>query len=160
MEQIHYRYATEQDAQLMTVYRIEFLTELLGRQSEENVLQLKIHLEKYFADAVRNNTYIGVLAIAGDKVAGTGGMTIRTQAGSFKNPSGITGYILNMYTLPAYRKRGICNALLKMLIEKGKETGVGGFELHATKDGEPLYKKAGFKMHNEPTYRKFDFEIP
>lgn len=34
-----------------------------------------------------------------------------------------------------------------------EETGVTGFELHATKEGEMVYKQNGFVIHDEPTYR-------
>jgi ribosomal protein S18 acetylase RimI-like enzyme len=84
-------------------------------------------------------------------------MAIWHLPGNFINYEGLKGYIMNMYTLPEYRRKGICTELLKRLVETGMVMGVRSFELHATKEGEPLYIKEGFKLHSEPTYRKHFF---
>jgi GNAT superfamily N-acetyltransferase len=82
-------------------------------------------------------------------------MEIHQQPGNFRNPSGRKGHIMNMYTMPGYRNRCICTTILNKLQETAKEMGITCFELHATKLGEPVYVKNGFKMHGEPTYRKY-----
>ena len=156
MGAIEYYQATEDDAALMADYRVQFLAELLGQQKDELVQELIQNLEQYFRAAINSSNYIGWLAKDGDEVVSVGGMAIRTQPGNFKNPSGRTGYIMNMYTVPAYRKRGICKNILDRLIETGKRMGISAFELHATKDGEPMYQKNGFIIHGEPTYRKYE----
>jgi hypothetical protein len=75
--------------------------------------------------------------------------------GNFKNPSGKWGCIMNMYTLPAYRRKGICKGILNLLVDEGKKYGITAFELHATIDGEKVYVQDGFIHHNEPTLRKY-----
>lgn len=62
---------------------------------------------------------------------------------------------MNMYTLPKYRRKGICRAILNRLEEEGQKVGVSAFELHATNDGEKVYVQEGFIHHKEPTLRKF-----
>ena len=62
---------------------------------------------------------------------------------------------MNMYTLQEFRKKGICTSILKILIDEGVLAGITAFELHATKEGEPIYKNNGFKIHSEPTYRLY-----
>ncbi|MCW3121288.1 MAG: Acetyltransferase [Flavipsychrobacter sp.] len=155
MTEIVYRTATNSDIILLAKYRIEFLTGLLGQQPAEQTEELRQQLEKYFRTAIDDGSIICWLAMAGDEVAGTGAMTIRSHPGSFKNPTGTMGYIINMYTVPQYRKRGICKTLLGKLLDAGKAMGITAFELHATKEGEPVYQKAGFEQHIEPTYRKY-----
>ncbi len=61
---------------------------------------------------------------------------------------------MNMYTLPQFRRRGICAGILNELVKEGKKIGITAFELHATAAGEFVYKKNGFTIHQEPTYRK------
>lgn len=82
-------------------------------------------------------------------------MVVRQHPGSFKNASGRVGYLMNMYTRPAYRRRGICKQLLNLLTEDARLLGITAFELHATPDGEFVFKQEGFKLHGEPTYRKY-----
>ena len=60
-----------------------------------------------------------------------------------------------MYTAPPFRKNGICRNILDKLISDAANSGITAFELHATKQGESVYKQNGFEIHNEPTYRKF-----
>lgn len=156
MNNISYHLATTADVRIMADMRIQFLTELVGTQPKVTVELLRASLEKVFKETLENSTYIGWLAKDGDTVIATGGMTIIKRPGSFKNPEGVTGYIMNMFTLPGYRRKGISTALLHKLTDTGHKMGINAFELHATKDGEPVYKQHGFSLHHEPTYRRFD----
>jgi GNAT superfamily N-acetyltransferase len=147
--------ATEYDIQSLVAFRVEFLTEYSGVPSGEQISALRRSLEQYFTSAINDRTYVCKMAKDGDKIVGIGGMAVRVHPGSFKNPSGVVGYIMNMYTIPSYRRKGICGNLLRRLMETGSEMGIVAFELHASKDGEPVYQKAGFEKHTEPTYRKY-----
>lgn len=60
------------------------------------------------------------------------------------NPSGKYGELRNVYTKPAYRRKGISEKLVRMALEKAKERGVTKMRLHYTDDGLPLYQKLGF----------------
>lgn len=157
MNDIQYRRATIEDAGKLADNRIAFLTDYLGPQTDEDIAMLRTQLEKYFAESTGQQTYVSWVALAGEDIAGAGGMTIRVQPGNFRNPTGRTGYIMNMYTLPEYRRLGIARTILRLLTEAGTEMGLTAFELHATPDGEPVYIEAGFKKHHEPTYRKYIF---
>lgn len=154
MPDIQYERVTISHLELLIDYRINFLLELKGEQTEESIDQLRINLAAYFADAIPNEKYICWWAKDNDKVVGIGGMAIRRNPGNFRNPSGCVGYIMNMYTVPAYRKMGISSTILDKLVTTGKELGINFFELHATKMGEPVYIKYGFLQHPEPTYNK------
>jgi GNAT superfamily N-acetyltransferase len=155
MKEIVYYRATPRDIPILVDYRLEFLIEFLGEQSQKVKEDLSSNLNKYFNQSVIDSSYVCYLAKSGDRVVGIGGMTIREQPGSFKNPSGKVGYVMNMYTIPSFRRQGICGALLKHLIDEGKRMGLFAFELHATKDGEHVYPKHDFKIHSEPTYRRY-----
>lgn len=157
MHDIQYFLARPEDVAILTDYRVAFLEEYGGRQPDEAVAELKIHFARYFATALQNGTYICWFAKAGNEIAGIGGLVIREQPGNFKNPTGKVGYILSMYTVPAYRRTGIARNILERLTGTAKEMGITTFELHATKDGEPVYIKGGFELHKEPTYRKYEY---
>ena len=154
MPNLLYTLATEADIPVIIDYRIRFLTEFWGVHPQEEVDNLRTHFEQYFATAFRDGSFISWLAKDVDIVAGMGAMTIRHQPGNFKNPSGTVGYLLNMYTLPAYRRQGICSNILTRLLATGREMGITTFDLFASKQGEPVYVKHGFKLHPEPAYRK------
>lgn len=64
------------------------------------------------------------------------------------NLKGLEAYILNMYTIPQYRGKGLARKLLENCIEECKKIGVKRIWLHASDDGTPLYKKMGFTFKN------------
>jgi len=155
MNEITYRKAGLNDLELLVDSRIEFMVDYWGAQEKDVERELRTSLEMYFKSALTAGTYISFIATQEKTFAGVGGMVLRTQAGSFKNPSGKVAYIMNMYTAPAFRRKGISTNLLNLLQEEGKKLGYTAFELHATQEGEPVYIKNNFLLHNEPTYRKY-----
>jgi ribosomal protein S18 acetylase RimI-like enzyme len=157
LSNILYSLATPADAPILATYRIDFLSGLLGPQPAELIEPLQTSLTHYFAEAISDGSYISYVARSGNDIAGMGGMVLRTQPGNFKNPSGRVAYIMNMYTVPTFRKLGICTHILNLLADAAKATGIYALELHATADGEPLYIKNNFRKHHEPTYRRYDF---
>jgi len=137
-------------------FRIKFLIDFGGPESLESQNKLREALHPYFHKHIAESSYIGYLALVEGKIAGAGGMKVIEYPGGFKNPEGKRGYIMNMYTLPEFRRKGICSNILRHLMETANEMGICSFELHATKEGEPVYIKQGFEKHDEPTYRKWD----
>lgn len=155
MSNVKYYKALSFQAELLADSRIDFLEEFWGKQADEQRQILKKSLLSYFSKTVEDGTYICFIAKDEDRFAGVGGLVIREQPGSFKNPSGQVGYIMNMYTAPEYRRQGICTEILHLLLKEAKRRGITMFELHATKEGEQVYIKEGFQLHPEPTYRRF-----
>ena len=156
MHPIIYTRADESHASVLADFRIRFLTDYGGPQPEEAQQQLARSLEDYFKRHLSENSYICWFATVNDEIAGIGGMKVLDYPGNFKNLAGRKGYVMNMYTLPSFRRKGICGALLHKLMDTAREMGIHSFELHATKEGEPVYIKNGFEKHDEPTYRKWD----
>ena len=69
---------------------------------------------------------------------------------TYHNASGQKAYIMNMYTAPEYRRKGIAYHTLDLLVGDAKEQGVSQIALEATDMGRPLYEKYGFvKMEDE-----------
>ena len=146
---------TLDDLQTIVNLRLIFANEFSGQQTVEAIQEFKKYNQEYLHRAIQNNSFIAYLARHGSEIAGVGGMVIREQPGNFKNPTGKVGYIFNMYTFPQFRRKGICSELLKLLLEQADRMGIVAFELHASEQGEFVYKQNGFQKHNEPTYRKY-----
>lgn len=129
----------------------------MGEQSIEDINRLKEHLIPYLEKSLPEHSIICILAKQGDTVAGIGILQVREQLGGIKNPSGKWGYIMNIYTVPAFRRQGICNHIVNGLTDEAQQLGITNFELHATPEGASVYEAAGFIKHKEPTYRKSFF---
>ena len=57
--------------------------------------------------------------------------------------------VLNVYTEPAYRRRGIARLLMEQVIAWVRANGIARLVLHASPDGRPLYEQLGFEATNE-----------
>ncbi len=154
MSEITYHKATEMDVADLVENRIAMALELSGTQTIEKINALREQMTVFFKEATGNGICISILARCGEEVAGIGTLHTRQLPGNFKNPSGKWGYVMNMYTVPKFRRRGICKKILNDLVEEGKLVGVGAFELHATKEGAFVYEQCGFEVFPEPTYRR------
>ena len=155
MNNINYHKTTQADIQTLVENRILFALELSGGQNEEAIQSLRKQMTNYFSKATADNTCISLIAKYDEIVAGFGSVHLREMPGNFKNPSGKWGYIMNMYTVPEFRRKGICKSILNLLVEEGRKIGITAFELHATQEGEFVYLQNGFSYHKEPTLRKF-----
>jgi Acetyltransferase (GNAT) domain len=152
---ITYHKASINDISLLVDNRILFALELNGDQPKEEIDALKIQMTTYFSKSTEDNSCISFIAKCGEIIAGIGSVHIREMPGNFRNPSGKWGYIMNMYTVPEFRRNGVCKGILNLLVEEGKKIGILAFELHATKKGELVYIQEGFVHHNQPTLRKW-----
>ena len=81
---------------------------------------------------------------------GAGGVSYFRVMPTYHNPSGRKAYIMNMYTAPDHRRRGIAYNTLDLLVKDAKAQGVAAISLEATDMGRPLYERYGFvKMNDE-----------
>jgi GNAT superfamily N-acetyltransferase len=142
---IEYRRATVKDVQTLIGYRVRFLNELYEHTENNETKILRKHLRQYFSKAIPSGNFIAWLAERRGKTVGTGGMVVWQMPGRYGGlETGRLGYILDMYTIPEARGRGICTRLLEELIKEAKSLGLRYLHLHASEDGLRIYKKAGF----------------
>jgi GNAT superfamily N-acetyltransferase len=57
--------------------------------------------------------------------------------------------ILNVYTNPEYRRRGLARKIMQTIIQWCKREGLARVTLHASDDGRHLYESLGFESSNE-----------
>lgn len=60
------------------------------------------------------------------------------------HPHGLAGYVQWMSTDPDFQRRGYGRAVLQGVLGWFEARGVDNVELHATPEGEPLYRSEGF----------------
>lgn len=58
-------------------------------------------------------------------------------------------YILNMWTEPGFRRRGVATRLLQAMTEWCRTRGIRRVSLHASEDGRALYLREGFAPSTE-----------
>ncbi|MGG4043280.1 GNAT family N-acetyltransferase [Bacillus smithii] len=142
------RKATIQDLEEIVRLRLELFKELGEVRSEQEEALVITATKEYLEEALTNNEFISYLALLNDHVISVSGMVLFKRPPYLENLKGLEAYILNMYTIPQYRGKGIARSLLEKLIEECKKTGVRRIWLHASDDGKPLYTKMGFTFHH------------
>ena len=152
------RRATAADAALLAEHRVGMFRDMGGvePQFEEPLRRASI---AYFTAAIPNGEYVGWIATAADSstpIAG-GGVQLRSL---LPRPNvsgdglllGREGLVLNVYTEPEWRGRGIARQLMEAIVTWARETGVVRLVLSASPQGRPLYEKMGFVGTREMSY--------
>lgn len=130
-------------------YRLQYLEELQGKMDPAYKIQLRNDLTVYFKKAIIENRFVGFVAEINGKSVSFGGMVIREIPGDVNRSTYLEGDILNMYTVPEARRKGISSLILECLLDESKKMGMTKVALHTSKDGEKLYRKYHF---SEPVY--------
>lgn len=79
--------------------------------------------------------------------------TIEQRLAGPKNPSGLVGHLFSVATDEDMRRRGYSRACVSALLDWYRERDVGKIDLHASVDGEPLYRSLGFIRTPDPAMR-------
>jgi len=104
----------------------------------------------YYQKALLDGSHTAILVFDEDQFVGAGGVSFYTVMPTYHNPGGKKAYIMNMFTKPEYRRKGIAYHTLDKLVEAAREKGITHITLEATDMGRPLYEKYGFiKMNDE-----------
>jgi len=144
-KEIVYRRGTLDDVQVLVDLRVRFLNELLNHPENNETRVMRKSLLEYFTEAIPSRDFVAWVAEYGGKIVATSGMVVWQKPALYGGvESGKLGYLLNFYTIPEARGKGIATRLLNELIGEAKSMGLRYVHLHASKDGEPIYRKAGF----------------
>jgi len=150
------RDATAEDAAVLAHHRAAMFRDM-GSLRPELYDALVAAARPWFAEAVPAGEYVAFLAspaeAPGEIVAGAGVQLRRQLPRPAADGGGIEtrpqGLVLNVYTEPAFRRRGVAALLMRQVIAWAREHGTGGLVLHASDEGRPLYESLGFVQTNE-----------
>lgn len=133
--------------------RIDYLNEVHGELSESQKYQLSVcKLPDYYLRHLNRDFFVYVCREE-DNIVGGCFLYVTEKPASPDFMNGKTGTVLNVYTKPEYRKKGIAGKLIRLLISDAEKMGLDFVELKATDAGYNLYKSIGFedatsKYHN------------
>ncbi|MCR5032280.1 MAG: GNAT family N-acetyltransferase [Lachnospiraceae bacterium] len=149
-KQIIYRKLSENDLETFISMRIAQLSEeytSTGREVPQGV-DLKGALLDYYHRHLADGTFVSWLALDGEKIIGTSGMSFVEKPPYFTCTSGKLGLLSSMYTDPSYRRMGIAKELLGRVVEEARAYGCGAVHITASDMGVKLYTAFGFQ-HND-----------
>ena len=123
------------------------INQLREEGARENI-DLAPALKDYYMRHMADGTFVSWLALDGNKIIATSGMSFVEKPPYFGCPSGRIGLLSSMYTDPDYRRKGIARELLARVIKDAREYGCGTVQITASDMGVKLYSDFGF-VHNE-----------
>mgnify|MGYP000028072352 CR=1 FL=1 len=102
--------AAEKDIAMLTATRIQVLRAANGLELSVDMSAVEKESRDYYEKALRDGSHAAYLVFDAELFVGAGGISFYRVMPSFHNPSGNKAYIMNMYTHPDYRRRGIASA--------------------------------------------------
>ena len=144
--------ATTDDIPELVELRLAYLTEDSGPLDRDMADSIARDLPGYYRERLGRDLLVYVVRDR-DSIASCAFLLVVRKPMSPAFPTGMTGTVLNVYTRPASRRRGMARALMETMLRDTREMGLSVVELKATDDGYPLYLKVGFvddvsKYHN------------
>ena len=139
------RRATVADVEALAQLRLALLREMGSIRDESQEGPLLDALRVYLHRKMATNEFLAWVAEAEEQVVAISGLVFFERPPDTSNLAGLDAYLMNMYTLPAWRGRGLASALLDEIIGFVRTTPARRIWLHATAAGRPLYENAGFR---------------
>lgn len=145
-----YQKLTSEQLDTFINMRIKQLREEGATEDIDLVPNLKDYYNRHMADG----TFVSWLAMDGDRIVGTSGMSFVEKPPYFSCPTGKIGLLSSMFTDPEYRRMGIAKELLSRVVEEARKYGCGSVQITASDMGVLLYTDFGFvKNGNFMQYR-------
>jgi GNAT superfamily N-acetyltransferase len=151
------RRATVEDIDELVRLRVAMMSEISSHDGAETRAEAGKGLAEtnraYLRETMPSGEFVAYVAESGGAIVATSGLRMYRMAPHSGNLLGIGAYVLNMYTVPAWRGRGLASALLERLVEHARSCGARSVSLRATDAGRPVYERFGFA--SDPAHMTF-----
>lgn len=132
--------------------RIAYLLEDHGTIPQEKLTKISEKLPVYFRKHLNNDLFV-YTAKSENEIISCCFLIVTEKPSNLSFINGTVGTVMNVYTKPEYRRKGLAGKLMKMLLADSEKMGLDFVELKATDSGYSLYKSIGFedavsKYHN------------
>jgi len=142
---VSYRKAIESDLGTLIDHRHRMWTEI-GNNTEPEISEHDPRYRKWAKTRLGSGELVGVIAeTSGGSVVASGCVWYRPDQPRPQIPGLISPYILSMYTSPDWRGRGIAPRIVRELVAACRQAGYPNVELHASRFGRRVYRRAGFE---------------
>lgn len=143
---IRIKKSTLEEIDILMAWRTRVLKEVFSIDEGSNISALIQKNEEYYKTHLQDGSHTACFAIDTDTsaIVGCGGICYQNEMPSPDNPTGSSGYIMNIYALPERRGMGIGRKIIEYLISEAKARGIGKIYLESSKMAKKLYYEIGF----------------
>ncbi len=138
-----YRFAEEKDIKKISRLRMAYMREAYEVFTEEEINTAFHNNISYLKQELGSTCFI-VFAEEEGKAVSCVYLNKMRRAPNLKLPDGWYAEIYGVFTLEAYRNRGLATDLMKLALDKAKELGLTAVQLEASDMGKGLYERLGF----------------
>ncbi len=139
--------STIDDKENFIKLRVSLFKELEEIDETTEIEELIKETGNYYTSHIDKDLFCWFVKID-NNIAAVASMCIFCRIPYFQNPVGLEGYILNVYTLPKYRKKGAASSLINEIITFSKKSSLKKLWLNSSEAGKDIYKSFGFKENN------------
>jgi len=147
-EGVTIRQATIADIEVLLDHRVAMFQDM-GFTDPQALDEVRATSRPYFETALPANGYVAWLAEAGGEVVAGAGVVLSAWPGGPWDGQSRRAWILNVYTAPAWRRRGLARRLMGVVLDWCRSERFRIVSLHASAEGRRLYTAMGFKPTNE-----------
>jgi len=106
---------------------------------------------RWLASSIASGVYRAwVIETDAAEVVAGGGITVLPWPPGPRDLGDRLAFAYNVYTEPAYRRRGLGRMIMDAIHAWCREAGVGSVGLHASRSGRPLYESLGYRESPTP----------
>ena len=145
---VRIREATVADVDVIVSHRSSMFAEM-GHGDETTRATMAAEARPFIEAALEEGSYRGWLVEDERRIVAGGGLLIVGFPPTPRDPNPRRVWILNMYTDPPDRRRGLAKELLLAMIAWCRQEGFRSVHLHASEAGRPLYAQLGFRPTSE-----------
>ena len=154
-ESFRIRLATAADASTIAWHRARMFQDM-GDVSADAFETLRTKARACIGEWLERGGYVGWLASPADRpeiIIGGAGVQVQPILPRPLAPSAIgegrQATIVNVFTEPEWRRRGIAGLLIKEIIDWSRRERLDRLLLHASNEGRSIYERLGFVANNE-----------
>ena len=148
-EEIALRAASVEDAETLAKHRRAMFRDM-GYQDQAALDSMMAKFLPWLEAKMVSGEYLAWLAVTAEDIAVAGaGLWLMDWPAHMLGSSARRGNILNVYTEPEFRRRGLARGLVQTALDWCKLNQVDFVILHASPEGRGLYESLGFKAGNE-----------
>jgi GNAT superfamily N-acetyltransferase len=141
---LNVRRAKLDDLDVLVRLRLELLREVGDLTNDASAATVAEANRRYLSEKMPKGDFVAWIAETDSRIVGTSGLVFLQGPPEEGNVSGREAYVMNMYTTPDWRGKGVATALTREVIDFVRGTDATRIWLRTTEDGKHIYEKAGF----------------
>lgn len=152
------RRATRSDLPVVLDLRLAFDRDLLGGDlPPDRVGPHRSQVADYLATHVEADAYrLWVAEDEHGRILGMAALVVVDRPPHPRSRRSGEGFVVNVYTLPRWRGRGVARAVMEALLADARALGLRRVYLRTSSEGRPLYEAMGFR--DPGNYLSYDLD--